>query len=205
MFGDLEVSKIYCGDTVIWERNTNPKISEYGLSTTGSIELINAEYVGDPFRKMTTTDNDYYCGGYFTENWFRSMDQGTTGFYSIQCEHYPPLIYIPFSGNCQHYGVSLATNSVYMIVDKNTIYPLFTNVTGKSRGFTAAPRETNSGEIFRWYLGGPMNYVSENLYYSGTYSNQSGVLYQGSSVSVSDWSAYITSMNALIGKQLQPD
>lgn len=203
MFGDIEVSKIYCGNVIVWERKSDPLISEYGLSTTGNIELINAVYVGDPFRVMTTTDNDYFCGGYFTETWFRSMDQGTTGFYSIRCEHYPPMIYIPFSGNCQHYGVSLATNSVYSIVDKDTIYPIFTGVTGRGRGFTAAPRETNSGEIFRWYLGGPMNYVSENLYYSGVCYNQDSVIYHGSSTTVSDWSEYIDSMQNLVGKQLQ--
>lgn len=114
MFGDLEVSKIYCGNTVVWERASGgASLSDYGISTNEAVSFNDNMTLHPPLYNPTNQWKGYI-------DLEPALSFNGISFYSG--DGTAPLMYIPNGLTVNLYERALPSSYLYALIEDNRLF-----------------------------------------------------------------------------------
>lgn len=110
MFGDSEVSKIFCGNTLVWQRVKTKTLADYAITTEADI-VTDAIELHPP---VYTPDRSSRALGYLKIN-----SSSSTSLALLSDDNSAPTIYVPSRCDVYQNGVLLPKSSIYYLVGYN--------------------------------------------------------------------------------------
>ena len=114
MCGDLEVSKIYCENTVVWERTSGgTSLSDYGISTNEAVSFNDNMTLHPPFYNPTNQWKGYI-------DLEPALSFNGISFFSG--DGTAPLMYIPSGLTVNLYERTLPSSYLYALIEDNRLF-----------------------------------------------------------------------------------